>query len=149
LNDSYFEEFVPRADQLNYIRTRKKIRRHCLTMADRRTVSDGTRRPGSFVEQMLAHRDFSSRRQPRFAVSNLCGVKFHDAPQISEIDDRLRIEKKFRSRAFAQRNDGLRVPSETVLRSRHAQALRRIFFLVPDIVQLIAPVRNSQKTIIH
>jgi len=77
LNDAYFEEFVPRADQLNYRRFKeRKFGRHCLEQWRQQEKSlrmDLAERLVPF-EQMLAYREFLLEAQPRFVDFDLWGM---------------------------------------------------------------------------
>ena len=91
LNDAYFKEFVPRADQLNYRRHKeRKFGRHCLEQWREEENSLRTELADRLVpfEQMLARRDFLLDAQPRFVDFDLWGMlanlKFsghHDLPR--------------------------------------------------------------------
>jgi len=77
LNDAYFTEFVPQAEQLAYRRHKeRKFGRHCL---ERWREQEKTLRMelaallGPF-EQMLAHRDFLLEDRPRFVDFDLWGI---------------------------------------------------------------------------
>jgi glutathione S-transferase len=77
LNDAYFQEFVPRADQLNYRRHKeRRFGRHCLEQW--REQQDGLRMELQTrlvpFEQMLAHRDFLIDAHPRFVDFDLWGM---------------------------------------------------------------------------
>ena len=77
LNDAYFEEFVPRADQLNYRRFKeRKFGRHCLEQWREQENSSRMELQARLVpfEQMLAHRDFLLDAQPRFVDFDLWGM---------------------------------------------------------------------------
>ena len=77
LNDAYFEEFVPKADQLAYRRHKeRKFGRHCLEQWREQENSlrmELQARLGPF-EQMLSHRDFLLDAQPRFVDFDLWGM---------------------------------------------------------------------------
>ena len=77
LNDAYFEEFVPRADQLNYRRFKeRKFGRHCLEQWRKEQKSLRMELQEKLVpcEQMLAHRDFLLDAHPRFVDFDLWGM---------------------------------------------------------------------------
>jgi glutathione S-transferase len=77
LNDAYFEEFVPRADQLNYRRFKeRKFGRGCLEHWREQENSLRMELEGRLVpfEQMLAHRDFLLDARPRFVDFDLWGM---------------------------------------------------------------------------
>jgi glutathione S-transferase len=77
LNDGYFEEFVPRADQLNYRRFKeRKFGRGCLEQWRQQEDSLRMDLESRLVpfEQMLAHRDFLLDAQPRFVDFDLWGM---------------------------------------------------------------------------
>jgi len=77
LNDAYFKEFVPRAEQLAYRRHKeRKFGRHCLEQWREQENSLRMELEGRLVpfEQMLAHRDFLLDAQPRFVDFNLWGI---------------------------------------------------------------------------
>jgi len=90
LNDAYFEEFVPRADQLNYRRFKeRKFGRHCLEQWREQENSLRMELEARLVpfEQMLAHREFLLDSQPRFVdfdlwgmLANLKNSGHHDLP---------------------------------------------------------------------
>ena len=77
LNDAYFEEFVPRADQLAYRRHKeRKFGRHCLEQWREQENSLRMELQARLVpfEQMLSHRDFLLDVQPRFVDFDLWGM---------------------------------------------------------------------------
>jgi glutathione S-transferase len=77
LNDAYFEENVPRADQLNYRRFKeRRFGRHCLEQWREQENSLRMELEGRLVpfEQMLAHREFLLDAQPRFVDFDLWGM---------------------------------------------------------------------------
>ena len=77
LNDAYFEEFVPHADQLNYRRFKeRKFGRHCLEQWREQENSLRMELQERLVpfEQMLAHRDFVLDAHPRFVDFDLWGM---------------------------------------------------------------------------
>lgn len=77
LNDAYFKEFVPRADQLAYRRHKeRKFGRHCLEQWREQENSLRMELQARLVpfEQMLAHREFLLDAQPRFVDFNLWGM---------------------------------------------------------------------------
>jgi len=77
LNDAYFEEFVPRADQLNYRRFKeRKFGRRCLEQWREQENSLRMELEARLVpfEQMLAHREFLLDAQPRFVDFDLWGM---------------------------------------------------------------------------
>lgn len=77
LNDAYFEEFVPRADQLNYRRFKeRKFGRHCLEQWRQQEKTLRLELAERLVpfEQMLAHREFLLDAQPRFVDFDLWGM---------------------------------------------------------------------------
>jgi len=77
LNDIYFKEFVPSADQLSFIRHKeRKFGRHCLEQWHREENSLRMELAQRLVpfEQMLAHRDFLLEAQPRFVDFDLWGM---------------------------------------------------------------------------
>jgi glutathione S-transferase len=90
LNDAYFAEFVPRAEQLQYRRHKeRKFGRHCLERWRQEQKSLRANLADALVpfEQMLAHRDFLLDDRPRFVDFDLWGIlanlKFsghHDLP---------------------------------------------------------------------
>lgn len=91
LNDAYFTEFVPKAEQMNYRRHKeRKFGRQCLEhwrKAEKSLRMELTDRLSVF-EQMLAQRDFLLEAQPRFVDFDLWGMlanlKFsghHDLPR--------------------------------------------------------------------
>jgi glutathione S-transferase len=69
LNDAYFTEFVPRAEQLAY-------RRHCLEQwrAQEKTLRAELSERLVPFESMLARRDFLLDAQPRFVDFDLWGI---------------------------------------------------------------------------
>jgi glutathione S-transferase len=90
LNDAYFQEFVPKAEQLAYRRHKeRKLGRHCLEEWREQEKSLRMELQARLVpfEQMLAHRKFLLDVQPRFVDFDLWGMlanlKFtghHDLP---------------------------------------------------------------------
>ena len=77
LNDAYFEEFVPKADQLAYRRHKeRKFGRHCLEQWREQENSLRMELQARLVpfEQMLSHRDFLLDVQPRFVDFDLWGM---------------------------------------------------------------------------
>jgi glutathione S-transferase len=77
LNDAYFEEFVPRADQLNYRRFKeRKFGRLCLEQWREQENSLRMELQERLVpfEQMLAHRDFLIDAHARFVDFDLWGM---------------------------------------------------------------------------
>ena len=77
LNDAYFEEFVPRADQVNYRRHKeRKFGRYCLEQWREQEKSLRLELQNRLVpfEQMLAHRDFLIDEHPRFVDFDLWGM---------------------------------------------------------------------------
>ena len=77
LNDAYFEEFVPRADQLNYRRFKeRKFGRGCLEQWREQEESLRMELESRLIpfEQMLAHRDYLLDGQPRFVDFDLWGM---------------------------------------------------------------------------
>jgi glutathione S-transferase len=77
LNDAYFTEFVPRAEQLAYRRHKeRKFGRCCLERWRKEENSLRMELEGRLVpfEQMLAHRDFLLDAQPRFVDFDLWGM---------------------------------------------------------------------------
>lgn len=77
LNDAYFNEFVPRADQLNYRRFKeRKFGRHCLEQWRQQEAALRTDLEARLIpfEQMLAHREFLLDAQPRFVDFDLWGM---------------------------------------------------------------------------
>lgn len=77
LNDAYFEEFVPRAEQLAYRRHKeRKFGRHCLEQWREQENSLRMELEARLVpfEQMLAHRDFLLEGEPRFVDFDLWGM---------------------------------------------------------------------------
>ena len=77
LNDAYFTEFVPRAEQLAYRRHKeRKFGRHCLEQwreQEKNLRMELAKRLVPF-EQMLAHREYLLDAQPRFVDFNLWGM---------------------------------------------------------------------------
>ncbi|HWN96742.1 MAG TPA: glutathione S-transferase N-terminal domain-containing protein [Methylomirabilota bacterium] len=77
LNDAYFAEFVPKAEQLAYRRHKeRKFGRHCLEQWREQENSlrmELQTRLGPF-EQMLARRDFLLEARPRFVDFDLWGM---------------------------------------------------------------------------
>ncbi len=90
LNDAYFTEFVPRAEQLAYRRHKeRKFGRHCLEQwrANEKTLRAELSEKLVPFESMLAQREFLLDAQPRFVDFDLWGIlanlKFsghHDIP---------------------------------------------------------------------
>jgi glutathione S-transferase len=77
LNDAYFTEFVPRAEQLAYRRHKeRKFGRHCLEQWRKQENILRMELATRLVpfEQMLAHRDFLLDAQPRFVDFDLWGM---------------------------------------------------------------------------
>jgi glutathione S-transferase len=77
LNDAYFEEFVPRSEQLNYRRFKeRKFGRHCLEQWRQQEDNLRMELEARLVpfEQMLAHREFLLDAQPRFVDFDLWGI---------------------------------------------------------------------------
>ena len=77
LNDAYFEEFVPKADQLAYRRHKeRKFGRHCLEQWREQENSLRMELQARLVpfEQMLMRRDFLLDAQPRFVDFDLWGM---------------------------------------------------------------------------
>jgi glutathione S-transferase len=77
LNDAYFQEFVPRAEQLAYRRHKeRKFGRHCLEQWREQENSLRMELEARLVpfEQMLAHRDYLLDGEPRFVDFNLWGM---------------------------------------------------------------------------
>lgn len=77
LNDAYFREFVPRAEQLAYLRHKeRKFGRGCLDqwlVGQKQLVAELTEQLVPF-EQMLGHRPFLLDDQPRFVDFDLWGM---------------------------------------------------------------------------
>jgi glutathione S-transferase len=77
LNDAYFTEFVPRAEQLAYRRHKeRKFGRHCLEQwraQEKILRAELSERLVPF-ESMLARRDFLLDAQPRFVDFDLWGI---------------------------------------------------------------------------
>jgi glutathione S-transferase len=77
LNDAYFTEFVPRAEQLAYRRHKeRKFGRHCLEQwrAQEKTLRAELSERLVPFESMLAQRDFLLDAQPRFVDFDLWGI---------------------------------------------------------------------------
>ena len=77
LNDIYYKEFVPPADQLALIRHKeRKFGRHCLEQWREQENSFRVELEAKLVpfEQMLVHRDFLLDAQPRFVDFDLLGM---------------------------------------------------------------------------
>jgi glutathione S-transferase len=77
LNDAYFTEFVPRAEQLAYRRHKeRKFGRHCLEQwrAQEKTLRAELSERLVPFESMLARRDFLLDAQPRFVDFDLWGI---------------------------------------------------------------------------
>ena len=77
LNDSYFKEFVPAAEQLNYLRFKeRKFGRGCIDQwrADRRQWQTQLAALLIPFEQMLGTRNFLLDDQPRFVDFDLWGI---------------------------------------------------------------------------
>jgi glutathione S-transferase len=92
LNDAFFQEFVPRADQLGYRRHKeRKFGRGCLEQwraEEDKWHADLEQRLIPF-EQMLAHREFLLEGEPRFVdfslwgmLANLTFTKHHRLPNV-------------------------------------------------------------------
>ena len=97
LNDAYFAEFVPRAEQLAYRRHKeRKFGRGCLEQWRAQEKTLRAQLAGLLVpfEQMLAHRDFLLEAQPRFVDFDLWGMlanlKFTGHHQLPAAHSRLR-----------------------------------------------------------
>jgi glutathione S-transferase len=77
LNDAYYREFVPRAEQLNYLRHKeRKFGRGCLDQwlkQQKLLLADLADRLTPF-EQILSGRSFLLDAQPRFVDFNLWGM---------------------------------------------------------------------------
>jgi len=77
LNDAYYREFVPRAEQLQYLRFKeRKFGRDCLDQwfrQQKELAAELTARLVPF-EQMVGHRDFLLDDQPRFVDFDLWGM---------------------------------------------------------------------------
>jgi len=77
LNDGHFKKFVPKADQLEYMRFKeRKFGRGCLEQwrdQSAALLEDLAHRVMPF-EQMLAHRNFLLEDTPRFVDFNLWGM---------------------------------------------------------------------------
>ena len=77
LNDGHFKKFVPKADQLEYMRFKeRKFGRGCLEQwrdQSAALLEDLVQRVMPF-EQMLAHRNFLLEDTPRFVDFNLWGM---------------------------------------------------------------------------
>jgi len=77
LNDTYFTEFVKKAEQMNYRRHKeRKFGRHCLELWREQEQSLRLQLQTLLVpfEQMLAHREFLLEAQPRFVDFDLWGM---------------------------------------------------------------------------
>jgi glutathione S-transferase len=77
LNDAYFQEFVPKGEQLAYRRHKeRKFGRHCLEQwrEQENSLRMELEARTSPFEQMLAHRDFLLDAQPRFVDFDLWGI---------------------------------------------------------------------------
>jgi glutathione S-transferase len=77
LNDAYFTEFVPRAEQLAYRRHKeRKFGRGCLEQwrAQEKTLRASLAALLVPFEQMLGHRDFLLDDRPRFVDFDLWGI---------------------------------------------------------------------------
>ena len=77
LNDAYFTEFVPRAEQLAYRRHKeRKFGRHCLEQwrAQEKTLRAELSARLVPFESMLARREFLLDAQPRFVDFDLWGI---------------------------------------------------------------------------
>lgn len=77
LNDSYFKEFVPAAEQLNYLRFKeRKFGRGCIDQwrADRQQWQTQLAALLIPFEQMLGTRNFLLDDQPRFVDFDLWGI---------------------------------------------------------------------------
>ena len=77
LNDAYYTEFVPRAEQLNYLRHKeRKFGRGCVEKwrLEEKYLRDELARRLSPFEQMLAHREFLLDYRPRFLDFDLFGM---------------------------------------------------------------------------
>ena len=77
LNDAYFEEFVPKAEQLAYRRHKeRKFGRHCLEQWREQEKDLRVELQARLVpfEQMLAHREFLLDAEPRFVDFDLWGM---------------------------------------------------------------------------
>lgn len=77
LNDAYFAEFVPRAEQLAYRRHKeRKFGRHCLERWRGQESALRAELSAALLpfEQMLAQRDFLLDEQPRFVDFDLWGM---------------------------------------------------------------------------
>ena len=91
LNDAYFEEFVPRPQQLAYRRHKeRKFGRGCLEKwrTDEACLRDELEHCLIPFEQMLAHREFLLDGAPRFVdfdlwgmLANLTYTEHHEIPQ--------------------------------------------------------------------
>jgi glutathione S-transferase len=97
LNDAYFEEFVPKRDQLQYRRHKeRKFGRGCLEQW--REQEKGLRMELEQrlipFEQMLAHREFLLDAEPRFVDFDLWGMlanlTFNGHHQIPSAHEQLR-----------------------------------------------------------
>jgi glutathione S-transferase len=96
LNDAYFEEFVPKTEQLAYRRHKeRKFGRHCLEQWREQENTLRMELQARLVpfEQMLAHRDFLLDAQPRFVDFDLWGMlanlKYSGHHELSAMDARL------------------------------------------------------------
>jgi glutathione S-transferase len=77
LNDAWFRDFVPQAEQLAYLRHKeRRFGRGCLEQWHERHASMVTELAQALVpfEQMLAHRPFLLDHQPRFVDFDLWGM---------------------------------------------------------------------------
>ena len=77
LNDAYFTEFVPRAEQLAYRRHKeRKFGRHCLERWREQEKTLRTELAALLLpfEQMLTHREFLLEERPRFVDFDLWGI---------------------------------------------------------------------------
>lgn len=77
LNDSYFEEFVPRKDRLHFIRHKeRKFGRHCIEgwRAQRKALLAELAQRLMPFEQMLATHPFLLEARPRFVDFDLYGI---------------------------------------------------------------------------
>lgn len=77
LNDAYYREFVPAAEQLNYLRFKeRKFGRGCLEqwlLQQKQLTTELAQRLLPF-EQMIAHQDFLLAARPRFVDFDLWGM---------------------------------------------------------------------------
>ena len=77
LNDAHHNEFVPRAEQLNYLRHKeRKFGRGCVEKwrQEEKYLRDELARRLSPFEQMLAHREYLLDYRPRFLDFDLFGM---------------------------------------------------------------------------